>query len=105
VVCTWPLQLGDDVVEAPDESGRAGPVSKEALKQLHSRGLVGDGTWVWAAGLGAPRQFGSVRELRWMMSCGLGLMGPFEAALVSLQVMSKRDGGLDVQCAGPCCCR
>lgn len=77
--------VGEEVVPGPDESGRAGPMSKDALRQLHSRGVVCNSTWVWANGMQAPQQLGHVRELRWMLSSGLGLLGPFDAALVALQ--------------------
>lgn len=77
--------VGEEVVPGPDESGRAGPMSKDALRQLHSKGVVSSSTWVWASGMQAPQQLSHVRELRWMLSSGLGLLGPFDAALVALQ--------------------
>jgi hypothetical protein len=79
-------QVGDEKVPGPDESGRAGPLSKEALRQLHSRGVITHDTWMWAPGMAGPVRLSGVRELRWMCCSGLGLLGPFEAALVSLQV-------------------
>lgn len=82
-------QVGDEKVPGVDESGRAGPISKEALKQLHSKGVTTHDTWVWAAGMPEPQQLRDVRELRWMLATGLGLLGPFEAALVALQVILK----------------
>lgn len=78
--------VGDEVVPGPDESGRAGPMSKDALRQLHTKGTITSATWVWAAGMQTPQQLSHVRELRWMLSSGLGLLGPFDAALVALQV-------------------
>ena len=78
--------VGDEVVPGPDESGRAGPMSKDALRQLYARGVVRGDTWVWAGGMAAPQQLSQLRELRWMLSSGLGLLGPFDAALVALQV-------------------
>lgn len=61
-------------------------MSKDALRQLHSKGVISSSSWVWAAGMQAPQQLCRVRELRWMLSTGLGLLGPFDAALVALQV-------------------
>jgi hypothetical protein len=65
-------------------------MSKDALRQLHSKGVISSNSWVWAAGLQAPQQLCRVRELRWMLSTGLGLLGPFDAALVALQVSHVR---------------
>jgi hypothetical protein len=65
-------------------------MSKGALRQLHSKGVISSSSWVWAAGLHAPQQLCRVRELRWMLSTGLGLLGPFDAALVALQVNHVR---------------
>ena len=79
-------QVGDERVPGPDETGRAGPLSKEALKQLCLKSIVTHDTWVWAAGMPEPQRLREVRELRWMLASGLGLLGPFEAALVALQV-------------------
>lgn len=84
--------VGDEVVPGPDESGRAGPMSKDALRQLHSKGVVCSSTWVWAGGMPAPQQLSRVRELRWMLSSGLGLLGPFDAALVALQASVRAVG-------------
>ncbi|KAF8069423.1 GRV2 [Scenedesmus sp. PABB004] len=81
--------VGDERVPGPDESGRAGPLSKEALRHLHARGVLGDATHVWAAGMAAPAQLGRVRELRWMCGTGLGLLGPFDAALVALKILQQ----------------
>jgi hypothetical protein len=78
--------VGDETVPGPDETGRAGPMSKDALRQLHAKGVISSSSWVWAGGMSAPQQLGRVRELRWMLSSGLGLLGPFDAALVALQV-------------------
>lgn len=79
-------QVGEETVSGPDETGRAGPLSKEALKQLFLKSVITYGTWVWAAGMPESQQLREVRELRWMLASGLGLLGPFEAALVALQV-------------------
>eukprot|EP00878_Enallax_costatus_P046202 GHUV01055893.1.p1 GENE.GHUV01055893.1~~GHUV01055893.1.p1 ORF type:complete len:176 (-),score=49.54 GHUV01055893.1:300-827(-) len=81
-------QVGDERVPGPDETGRAGPLSKEALKQLCLKSVITHDTWVWAAGMPEPQRLREVRELRWMLASGLGLLGPFEAALVALQVSS-----------------
>jgi hypothetical protein len=64
-------------------------MSKDALRQLHSKGVIPSSSWVWAAGMQAPQQLCRVRELRWMLSTGLGLLGPFDAALVALQVRAR----------------
>jgi hypothetical protein len=82
-------QVGDEKVPGPDESGRAGPLSTEALRQLHSRGVITHDTWMWAPGMAGPVRLAGVRELRWMCCSGLGLLGPFEAALVALQVSDR----------------
>ncbi|WIA10346.1 hypothetical protein OEZ85_010538 [Tetradesmus obliquus] len=82
-------QVGEEKVPGPDESGRAGPLSKEALRQLHSRGVITHDTWVWAPGMQGPARLSAVRELRWMCCGGLGLLGPFEAALVALQILQQ----------------
>lgn len=82
-------QVGDEVVPGADESGRAGPMSKDALRQLHARGVITGSSWVWAAGMASPQQLSQVRELRWMLGSGLGLLGPFDAALVALQVRGE----------------
>jgi len=71
---------------ATDETGRAGPVSKAEIKHMWQRGLISGSTLFWAAGRRAPGDpLLSVRELRWMLAEGGGLMGPFDAALVGLQ--------------------
>eukprot|EP00882_Tetradesmus_deserticola_P011484 GHRQ01012150.1.p1 GENE.GHRQ01012150.1~~GHRQ01012150.1.p1 ORF type:complete len:544 (+),score=279.40 GHRQ01012150.1:121-1632(+) len=82
-------QVGDEKVPGPDESGRAGPLSKEALRQLHSRGVITHDTWMWAPGMQGPARLAGVRELCWMCCSGLGLLGPFEAALVALQILQQ----------------
>ncbi|WIA30400.1 hypothetical protein OEZ86_000485 [Tetradesmus obliquus] len=82
-------QVGEEKVPGPDESGRAGPLSKEALRQLHSRGEITHDTWVWALGMQGPARLSAVRELRWMCCSRLGLLGPFEAALVALQILQQ----------------
>jgi hypothetical protein len=41
----------------------------------------------------APQQLIQMRELRWMLSSGLGLLGPFDAALVALQASLGGSGG------------
>lgn len=84
--------VSDETVPGPDETGRAGPMSKDALRQLHTKGVITSSSWVWAGGMPAPQQLGRVRELRWMLSSGLGLLGPFDAALVALQVRGGRGG-------------
>jgi hypothetical protein len=38
------------------------------------------------SGLASPEPLSSIRELRWMLSQGPGLLGPFDAALVAMQV-------------------
>jgi hypothetical protein len=99
-------------VPGPDEAGKAGPLSKEALRQLHSRGVITHDTWVWAPGMQGPARLSDVRELRWMCCSGLGLLGPFEAALVALQVsgaepclkfLSCLSGVRQTTMAGSCC--
>lgn len=85
--------VGDETVPGPDETGRAGPMSKDALRQLHTKGVITSSSWVWAGGMPAPQQLGRVRELRWMLSSGLGLLGPFDATLVALQVREGAKGG------------
>jgi hypothetical protein len=60
-------------------------MTKDALRALHAKGVISSSR-VWAAGMAAPQQLGRVRELRWMLGSGLGLLGPFDAALVALQV-------------------
>ena len=46
------------------------------------------------AGMASPEPLCSIRELRWMMSQGPGLLGPFDAALVALQVIGEgREAG------------
>jgi hypothetical protein len=76
----------DEAVPGPDASGRAGPLSKSALRQLAAQGVITSATWVVAAGMASPAPLARVRELRWMLAQGLGLLGPFDAALVALQV-------------------
>jgi hypothetical protein len=71
-------------------------MTKYALRALHVKGVISSSSWVWASGMSAPQQLGRVRELRWMLSSGLGLLGPFDAALVALQVRRVVRGG--------CCC-
>lgn len=72
-------------------------MTKDALRALHGKGVISSSSWVWASGMAAPQQLGRVRELRWMLSSGLGLLGPFDAALVALQVRGKG-------WRGGCCC-
>lgn len=84
MVAGW--QVGDEVIPGADATGRAGPLSKAALRMLHDRGTITDATPMWAAGMASPRPLCDVRELRWMCGTGLGLLGPFDAALVALKV-------------------
>lgn len=68
-------------------------MSKEALRHLHSRGMISDDSFTWAPGMTAAQRLVEVRELRWMLSRGLGLLGPFDAALVALKVGVRVLGG------------
>ncbi len=57
-----------------DETGRAGPYTRDEVRQMVSRGSVGQRTLVWAAGMGRPEPLCAVRELRWMLARGAFLV-------------------------------
>jgi hypothetical protein len=60
------------------EAGRQGPISKEEVRQLASRGALTPATPMWVAGMAQPLPLGAIRELRWWTARGLG-----ESALVT----------------------
>lgn len=78
-----------DAPHPVDEAGRAGPITKDEVKQLVFKGVITPTTHLWAAGMPQPRQFNDIRELRWMSAKGGGLLGPFDAALVALQLLQQ----------------
>ncbi|KAG2494521.1 hypothetical protein HYH03_007288 [Edaphochlamys debaryana] len=81
---------GPDLLgRTPDETGRAGPYSRDEVRQLVSRGSVEWGTPAWAAGMGRPEPLGGVRELRWMLARGPGRLSPYAAAELALALMGR----------------
>lgn len=62
-----------------DETGRAGPLSKEEVLHLYSRGHVTLVTHCWAAGMAGPLPLWEVRELRWLMAKGSGGLTSYQA--------------------------
>ncbi len=70
------------------EENKTGPVSKAEIRQLFSRGVIDSGTVFWAPGMQEAAPLGSIRELRWWVSSGIGHLTPFQAAEISLLVLT-----------------
>ncbi|GIM04041.1 hypothetical protein Vretimale_8678, partial [Volvox reticuliferus] len=73
----------------PDETGRAGPYTRDEVRQLVSRGSVDMATLCWATGMQRPEPLGSIRELRWMLARGPGRFSPYAAAELALQLLRR----------------
>ncbi|GFR46449.1 hypothetical protein Agub_g8023, partial [Astrephomene gubernaculifera] len=72
-----------------DETGRAGPYSRDEIRQLVTRGSVHWGTLCWASGMPRPEPLGAVRELRWMLSKGPGRYSSYGAAELALELLQR----------------
>lgn len=72
-----------------DESGRAGPIDRSELKSLLRIGAITLDTPFQAPGMAQAVPLGQIRELRWALSKGPGLLSPFEAAGVALGVLRQ----------------
>ncbi|GIL47629.1 hypothetical protein Vafri_4396, partial [Volvox africanus] len=72
-----------------DETGRAGPYTRDEVRQLASRGSVDMATLCWATGMQRPEPLGSIRELRWMLARGPGRFSPYAAAELALQLLQR----------------
>jgi DnaJ family protein C protein 13 len=74
---------------AADESGRAGPVDRSEIRSLLVSGAVGWDTPFQAPGMPQPQPLRAIRELRWSLAPGPGLLSPFEAAGVALDALRQ----------------
>lgn len=70
-----------------DACGRAGPLTKDQIKHMHSKQQIAWDTHFWAPGLPCPLPLWEIRELRWMLMRGVGVLTAFESAHVALQIL------------------
>ncbi len=72
-----------------NEAGAAGPIERAEVKALFRSGAVNWDTPFQAPGMPQPLPLSQVRELRWALARGPGLLSPFEAAGAALDVMRQ----------------
>lgn len=87
------LGLPAEIVRGEGEEGGdglvdVGPLLRAEVLQLARWGLAEEGTAVSADGLGEGERLGGVRELRWALCEGSGLMTPEDEVLLGLRVIT-----------------